>query len=762
MSAPLNSSDAWVKINGELLKSGFRDVATNDTWSGKIVNGIPSGQGTYDYHASRLSITGTVVAKASKDLFFEGHCTMRWNDGTRNLYEGDVVKSQFSGTGTFLWGNGDRYIGQWQNGQRHGFGTMWTIAPSYVCVNDESTPVALSCWIGEWVDGKLHGKGIAECFGAGDGKVKISKAKSASMSSFAQKLPLIRRFEGNFSHDFPTNGSLKTKNEFFSSVCYDGQTPFHNFPVWYWAGNDLDDHPHTVAVDVEKSSEEFSMVLSRVDIYDLNVDAVQRLVHHERRLCYDLLRRSVQKKIAAVPDMKWSPKDMEMWAFHSSGHSNLEKKPWECIIEEGFKSAFSGNGNGNVYGRGNYFAKHAQLANQYAIRAADKAAGEQGSTAGSEELTCRMFMARITAGLSTSGEHRKPCTLIPGREKAEFFHSLVNDDEKSIIVIDENLRAYPAYLITYKVKKSPRSEATSSGPGTTGRHSAPKVIVPPPRHRKEGSFAGNLLKLVSTSMNEFSKHLDPSAEGRSLEENTTLIKKWMPQGHKSLGESDPYAGPFTHLLNRGQKLEDDSKNGRGVSQSSGKRGAAGGSGGRDIGAGAGRGAAGGSGGRDIGAGAGRGAAGGSGGRDIGAGAGRGAAGGSGGRDIGAPAGPSGRREVSASASGLTLPPLWHVAKCEKTNTEYMWKFKNDFTTYDKDMTQNCTTLLHREDHLVLWLSDFKQNSLPYLGKRGPSEEGERSARRAKRKAVNGASKSDDKQAPVVVFISDSDDEWGKK
>ena len=92
----------------------------------------------------------------------------------------------------------------------------------------------------------------------------------------------------------------------------------------------------------------------------------------------------------------------------------------------------------------------------------------------------------------------------------------------------------------------------------------------------------------------------------------------------------------------------------------------------------------------------------------------------------------------------------------------MWKFKNDFTTYDKDMTQNCTTLLHREDHLVLWLSDFKQNSLPYLGKRGPSEEGERSARRAKRKAVNGASKSDDKQAPVVVFISDSDDEWGKK
>jgi hypothetical protein len=338
-------------------------------------------------------------------------------------------------------------------------------------------------------------------------------------------------------------------------------------------------------------------------------------------------------------------------------------------------------------------------------------------------------MARITAGLSASGGHSKPCTLIPGREKAEFFHSLVDDDKKSIYVIDENLRAYPAYLITYKVKKSPPSEATSSGPGTTGRQSAKRVIVPPPRHRKAGSFAGNLLKLVSTSMNEFNKHLDPSAEGRSLAENTILIKKCMGQGHKSLGESDPYAGPFTHLLNTGQKLADDSKNGRGVSQSSGKRGAAGA--------------------RDIGAGAGRGAAGASGGRDIGAGAGRGAAGASGGR------------EISASASGLTLPPLWHVAKCEKTNTEYMWKLKNDFTTYDKDMTQNCT-VLHREDHVVLWVSDFKQNSSPYLGKRGPSEEGERPVRRAKRKAVNGASKSDDKEASVIVLISDSDDEWGKK
>ena len=50
------------------------------------------------------------------------------------------------GEGTFTWSDGRRYVGMYQNDQKHGHGTFeWPDGRKY---------------IGEWSQGKQHGKGV--------------------------------------------------------------------------------------------------------------------------------------------------------------------------------------------------------------------------------------------------------------------------------------------------------------------------------------------------------------------------------------------------------------------------------------------------------------------------------------------------------------------------------------------------------------------------------------------------------------------------
>jgi len=51
----------------------------------------------------------------------------------------------FNGEGTYIWSNGDQYIGGWKNGNKHGKGT-YTYALGYQ-------------YIGEFKNGKVHGQG---------------------------------------------------------------------------------------------------------------------------------------------------------------------------------------------------------------------------------------------------------------------------------------------------------------------------------------------------------------------------------------------------------------------------------------------------------------------------------------------------------------------------------------------------------------------------------------------------------------------------
>lgn len=72
-----------------------------------------------------------------------GEGTFTWGDGKE--YRGQWEKDQFHGKGKFSWPDGKVYEGQWAGGQFHGHGTL-----------EDNTG---DKYVGEWKAGKRHGEG---------------------------------------------------------------------------------------------------------------------------------------------------------------------------------------------------------------------------------------------------------------------------------------------------------------------------------------------------------------------------------------------------------------------------------------------------------------------------------------------------------------------------------------------------------------------------------------------------------------------------
>ena len=105
-----------------------------------------------------------------------------WDDGTK--YVGDWQNGTFSGQGTMTYPNGDRYVGHWENGKKHGIG-------SYSYANGSK------CF-GEYQNDLIHGK--AKCTFA-DGEVlegiwkdhKFLSSQKVSDSNLSPKLKTLKK-----------------------------------------------------------------------------------------------------------------------------------------------------------------------------------------------------------------------------------------------------------------------------------------------------------------------------------------------------------------------------------------------------------------------------------------------------------------------------------------------------------------------------------------------------------------------------------------
>ena len=87
------------------------------------------------------------------------------------IYDGQLVDNVKSGSGTFLWPNGDRYNGEFSNNSRHGYGVQqWSDGSRYE---------------GYFVDDKRAGKGV-HVWKNGEVSSFLIQFKSFLYSSFVE------------------------------------------------------------------------------------------------------------------------------------------------------------------------------------------------------------------------------------------------------------------------------------------------------------------------------------------------------------------------------------------------------------------------------------------------------------------------------------------------------------------------------------------------------------------------------------------------
>jgi hypothetical protein len=141
-----NSGDKYVGEYQDGLQNGkgtYYYWPSGDKYVGEWQNGDRTGKGTY-YWSDGQKYVGDFLNNKQHG---QGVITYPEHDPNGAVsYNGEWKEDKKSGTGTFLWKSGNRYVGEWKDDYRSGKGTFfWANGQTYV---------------GDFVNGNFHGNGI--------------------------------------------------------------------------------------------------------------------------------------------------------------------------------------------------------------------------------------------------------------------------------------------------------------------------------------------------------------------------------------------------------------------------------------------------------------------------------------------------------------------------------------------------------------------------------------------------------------------------
>ncbi|TAF63927.1 MAG: hypothetical protein EAZ55_12530 [Cytophagales bacterium] len=173
-------------VNGEEHGQGTMTWPSGSTYTGNFDEGYRTGKGTYvwgrktqwagdryegDFLKNKRHGYGTYTYSSGKieKGYFENDTYMGQLDHQTGCISGDCE----NGFGTYVFNNGDKYVGQWLNGERHGQGTYtWSNDGDYAgdsytgdFKNNKRSGVGTysygdgTKYVGQWLDGKIQGKG---------------------------------------------------------------------------------------------------------------------------------------------------------------------------------------------------------------------------------------------------------------------------------------------------------------------------------------------------------------------------------------------------------------------------------------------------------------------------------------------------------------------------------------------------------------------------------------------------------------------------
>lgn len=106
-------------VNGQKNGPGKISFADGSVYEGNFVANNIEGRGTLVWPATE----NKVYEGEWKNNMMEGKGKMTWLD-TGKTYEGSYKEDKKNGLGAFSWGNGEKWIGYWKDGVRHGKGVL--------------------------------------------------------------------------------------------------------------------------------------------------------------------------------------------------------------------------------------------------------------------------------------------------------------------------------------------------------------------------------------------------------------------------------------------------------------------------------------------------------------------------------------------------------------------------------------------------------------------------------------------------------------
>jgi hypothetical protein len=144
-------------------KGGYAHVDRNSPVGEKYVGGHKENKGQ-SQEAENVQIPGGNEPANSLE-FVEEHEDDR---GNGNKYVGEFKNGDRHGQGTYTWSTGEEYIGEWKYNKMHGQGTMiYADGSRYVGMwqadlehgQGVKTFTSGRKYVGEWKDGNYHGQG---------------------------------------------------------------------------------------------------------------------------------------------------------------------------------------------------------------------------------------------------------------------------------------------------------------------------------------------------------------------------------------------------------------------------------------------------------------------------------------------------------------------------------------------------------------------------------------------------------------------------
>ena len=241
---------------------------------------------------------------------------MTWPNGDE--YVGTLRDGLHQGRGRFKWSNGDMYSGEWDMGRQHGVGEMqsWVRGMLLMKAMGEGVYAYKLRYNGQWKKNLMHGHGVLEYFD------RPAEGREGGVHG-----RVLRRFEGFFEEGFARVGTLKTPQETFKKVQFDGATPVGDFATWYWGAEDCKPGGGSRLVDIGIAGEEARAVLQRFETSMASVGCagcrikIERIEHQDGRIIHDLQKRAIKNRVCKPPrSRKWNPRTMEHWAFHAPVH----------------------------------------------------------------------------------------------------------------------------------------------------------------------------------------------------------------------------------------------------------------------------------------------------------------------------------------------------------------------------------------------------------------------------------------------------------